>query len=324
MKRLFILGLLPLLLFSCQTEEQPEKIKFPQGKVKYKTLGVSSKIAGRLAKIYVKEGQLVQKGDTLARLDIPEIAAKMAQAEGAILAASGQLEMAKNGATSEQRAQLEQKIEAAKAQLAFAEASEKRLAALHADSLLSTQSYEEVAMKVELAQAQLAALKEKRKEVEKGSRSELVQQAQGQLARAQAAKQELEVAQEEIYIISPANFRIETISLEEGELLGPGYSLFYGYKTESMYFRFSIAESEIYNFEEGQKINVQNPYTKEEIPCELRRIKQLARYASQSSAAPNYELAENLYELQLWPIQKTKSPQYVNATVLLLAEATKK
>ena len=44
------------------------------------------------------------------------------------------------------------------------------------------------------------------------------------------AKQEVLTAANEKLIIAPADMSIETISLQEGELLTPGYVLFNGYK----------------------------------------------------------------------------------------------
>ena len=86
-----ILGCLALLaLSSCQKEQ----ITPNRGKVKFETISVSSKLAGRIEKIFVSEGQTVKKGDTLAILNIPEVHAKMMQADGAITAAKGQLNRA--------------------------------------------------------------------------------------------------------------------------------------------------------------------------------------------------------------------------------------
>ena len=59
-----------LVLASCSNEQE---ITPYRGKVKYETISVSSKLAGRINKLYVTEGDEVQKGDTLAFLDIPEI-----------------------------------------------------------------------------------------------------------------------------------------------------------------------------------------------------------------------------------------------------------
>lgn len=62
-----------LALSSCGDD----KITTERGKVKFETISLSSKLGGRISKIYVSEGQEVKKGDTLAFIDIPEVGAKM-------------------------------------------------------------------------------------------------------------------------------------------------------------------------------------------------------------------------------------------------------
>ena len=108
-----------LTLNSCQND----KITPNRGKVKFETISVSSNIAGRIEKIYVQEGQQVKKGDTLALVNIPEVNAKLMQAEGAITAAQGQLNLAFNGATTHQLNQIEGQLISGQAQMEFAQES---------------------------------------------------------------------------------------------------------------------------------------------------------------------------------------------------------
>ncbi|ALJ06305.1 biotin attachment protein [Pseudalgibacter alginicilyticus] len=313
-KTLF-LSLFTLLLFqSCNHE----KITPNRGKVKFETISVSSKIAGRIHTIYVEEGQTVKKGDTLAWVNIPEVNAKMLQAQGAITAAQGQLNMAYNGATSEQLSQIEGQLEAGKAQLEFAQESFLRLQNMYKDSLVSQQQFDEVKMKLNMAKAQVVSLEAKRNEVKKGTRFEQIEQAKGQLERALGAKEEVLSASAEQYVIAPASMTIETISLEEGELLTPGFALFNGYKTDSVYFRFTIPESKIYDFEVGKELILINPYTQAETEAKIIAIKQLAQYADITSTAPLYQLSESIYELKVVPILDVSDQKFfINATILI-------
>ena len=318
MKSIKLLIMSSIVLFSISSCTENEKTTLNRGKVKFETVSISSKLGGRVAKIYVEEGQQIQKGDTLAFIDIPEVVAKMMQAEGAIMSAQGQLEMAFNGATNEQLIQIDQKLNSAIAQLNFAQESFNRLEGMYQDSLVSQQQFDEVKMKLVMAQAQVDAIKAKKQEVTKGTRSEQINQAKGQLDRALGAKEEVFVASNEKYLIAPANMSIETISLEEGELLSPGYSLFNGYKMNSVFFRFTIPESKVYDFKVNQELTVMNPYTKEEYSAKITAIKQLAHYADITSTSPLYELDEAIYELKVIPIDEQSGRSfYLNSTVLI-------
>ena len=303
-----------LALNACKNDQ----ITTNRGKVKFETISVSSKIGGRVEKIYVKEGQTVKKGDTLALMNVPEVRAKLMQAEGAITAAKGQLNMAFNGATVEQLNQIEGQLNSGKAQLDFAQESYKRLQNMYQDSLVSQQQFDEVKMKLNMAVAKVNALEAKRDEIKKGARVEQIAQAQGQLDRAVGAKEEVMSASDEQYLIAPADMSVETISLEEGELLTPGFTMFNGYKTNSLYFRFTIPESKIYDFEVGQDLTLVNPYTKAETTAKIVAIKQLAQYADITSTAPLYKLSESIYELKVVPTSDVSDQIfYINATILI-------
>jgi len=314
-RNLFIISLTVLTISACGNDE---KISYNRGKVKFETISISGKLAGRVSKIYIKEGESVKKGDTLALLDIPEINAKMMQAEGAVTAATGLLNMASNGATLEQMDQINGKIDASKAQLKFAQKSYNRLQKMYADSLISLQQFDEVKMKRDMVKAQVSALEAKRNEVHKSARTEQLDQAKGQLKRAMGAKQEVLTAANEKLIIAPADMSIETISLQEGELLTPGYVLFNGYKKNSVFFRFTVPESKVYDFEVGKSLILTNPFTKEEVTTKIASIKQLAQYANITSTAPLYELSESIYELKVVPTSDISEQKfYLNATILI-------
>jgi HlyD family secretion protein len=314
-RNIFIVGVAIITLNSCRNDDS---ITSYRGKVKFETISISSKLAGRINKIYVKEGQEVKKGDTLAFIDIPEVNAKMTQANGAIRSAKGQLDMALNGATKEQLNQIDGQLNSGSAQLEFAKQSFNRMQAMYQDSLITQQQFDEVKMKLDMAKAQVDALVAKRSEATNGARIEQINQAKGQLDRAIGAKEEVISASNEKYVIAPANMSVETISLKEGELLTPGFTLFNGYETNLVYFRFTVPESKVYNFEVGKPLTLINPYTKAEIEAKIVAIKQLANYADITSTSPLYELSESVYELKVVPVSGMKEQTfYANATILI-------
>lgn len=313
-KKICVCGVAILALNSCSDEP----ITSYRGKVKFETISITSKLPGRISKINIEEGQEVQKGDTLAVIDIPEVNAKMMQVDGAIKAAQGQLEMAYNGATTDQLHQIDGQFNAANAQLQFAKESFNRMQAMYRDSLMTQQQFDEVKMKLDMAQAQVDAINAKRTEATRGARAEQISQAKGQLDGAMGAKEEVISAANEKYVIAPTDMSVETISLKVGELLSPGFTLFNGYEKGSVYFRFTIPESKIYEFEVGKQLRLINPYTKKELDAKILAIKQLARYADITSTAPLYKLDESIYELKVVPTSSTSDQLfYANATILI-------
>lgn len=305
-----------VLLGSCT--QKKENLNDSEGKTKKDVVSFAPKVTGRILKIYVTEGQTVKKGDTLALLDVPEVSAKIAQAQGAVSAATAQEQMAKNGATADQLRQLQAKYKGLKEQYDFAQKSFKRASNMYRDSLMSPQAYDEVYAKVQGAKAQYDAVVAELDDVKRGTRFEKVEMAAGQASQAKGALQEANVAYSERYIIATNDMEIETISLNAGELATAGFALFNGYIPESTYFRFTVPESEISKYKKGQTVGMQVVYNKENLEGTILYIKQLTRYADITTAYPDYQLQDAIYEIKVKPKDMTKAKNIlVNANVIL-------
>ncbi len=286
---------------SCSNKS--EVAKSIQGKIERDEIAVVGKLAGRIDKILVNEGDFVKKGDTLAILDIPEVAAKKAQAQGAVKSAEAQYEMSVHGATSNQLKQLNAKKAALTEQYQFAKKSLSRLEAMVKDSLVPQQQYDEVFAKYQGAQAQLIAVDAEIADVKNGVRLEQQTMALGQQDRALGALQEVAVAEKERYIIAPQDMKIDAVTLKLGELALPGYTLFKGSLPETTYFRFTVPESSISAYEKGKAVSVHVPYKKVDIAGTVQNVKQIGAYANIATAYPDYDIQDPLYEVTVRPTQ---------------------
>ncbi|RMZ60223.1 biotin/lipoyl-binding protein [Chryseobacterium nematophagum] len=315
-KNIFLLFVVLYVFTAC--EKKKERLNDSEGKAKKEVISFAPKVTGRILKIYVSEGQFIKKGDTLALLDVPEVSAKIAQAQGAVSAATAQEQMAKNGATTDQLKQLQAKYKGLREQYEFAQKSFKRASNMYRDSLMSPQAYDEVYAKLQGAKAQYDAVIAEQDDVKRGTRFEKVEMATGQASQAKGALQEANVAYSERYIIATNDMEVETISLNVGELATAGYALFNGYIPESTYFRFTIPESEILKYKKGQTVTIQVVYNKENIQGVISYIKQLTRYADITTAYPDYQLQDAIYEIKVKPNDIHKSKDIlVNANVIL-------
>lgn len=300
MKNTLILFLTLLLSSSCNQSKDKELL---QGKVENEQIAIVSKVPGKIIRLLVKEGDFVQKGDTLAILDIPEVDAKKSQAEGAVFSAKAQYNMAVKGATDNQIKQLEAKLMALKEQYQFAQKSIRRLNNMLKDSLIPQQTYDETFAKYQGALAQYNAVQAELADAQKGARKEQQEMALGQQERAYGALQEVETANKERFVIAPQDMTIETITLNLGELALPGYTLFNGSLKNSTYFRFTIAESKLSQIKKGQEVEINIPYNKQSIKGKVTTIKQLSAYGNIATAYPDYEMQESLFEIKITPIE---------------------
>jgi len=318
MKRSYIslIILSGISLAACNNRQQTPAE--PEGKVKLETISMTSKIAGRIEKIFVQEGQPVHKGDTLAIIHVPELEARLEQADGAITSAEGQLRLARNGATTDQLQQIQSQLDAATAQLEFAQQSYARMENMFKDSLIPAQKFDEVKSKYLAAQAQVNAIKAKQKEVTGGTRPETISSARGQVERALGARKEVLQAVSETIIIAPADMLVESVTLKEGELATPGYPIVSGYQQGNSYFRFTIGEKAINAYPLGKEVTITVPGTDKNMAAKISMVKQLPRYADNTSTAPNRQIGEAFYELKVIPLQSSDADGlYNNSTVFL-------
>ena len=304
-----------LSLVACKNDN-PDQLT--EGKTKKEIVSFAPKVTGRILKIYVEEGQTVKAGDTLAMLDVPEVSAKIAQAKGATAAATAQAQMAKNGATADQLRQLKAKQKGLAEQFEFAQKSYKRASNMFKDSLMSPQSYDEIFAKYQGAKAQLDAVNAELHDVEIGTRIEKIEMALGQEDQARGVLQEANVAYSERYIIATNDMEIETISLNVGELATAGYALFNGYIPNTTYFRFTIPESKISKYNKGMTVNMKSTYGNQEFSGKVVSIKQLTRYADITTAFPDYQPEDAVYEIKVIPTDRAKVNNIlVNSSVTL-------
>lgn len=312
-KSLFLVTLLSLGACKNETPQQ-----LTEGKTKKEIVSFAPKVTGRILKIYVEEGQTVKAGDTLAMLDVPEVSAKIAQAKGATAAATAQAQMAKNGATADQLRQLRAKQKGLAEQYQYAQKSFRRAQNMYKDSLLSPQNYDEAFAKLQAAKAQYEAANAELRDVEIGTRLEKIEMAIGQENQARGVLQEANVAYSERYIIATNDMEIETISLNVGELATAGYALFNGYIPNSTYFRFTIPESKISKYQKGMTVNMKSTYGNQEFSGKIVSIKQLTKYADITTAFPDYQPEDAVYEIKVIPTDRAKvNNLLVNSSVTL-------
>lgn len=311
-----ILSLITLFtLINCNQQPTDRAI---EGKTRKELVTFSPKVTGRILEIYVEEGQTVKAGDTLAKLDVPEVSAKIAQAKGATSAAKAQAQMARNGATADQMRQLQAKQKGLQEQFQYAQKAYNRARNMYRDSLLSPQNYDEAFAKFQGAKAQLDAANAELHDVQTGTRFEKIEMAEGQANQAMGALQEANVAYSERYIIATNDMEIETISLNKGELATAGFALFSGYIPDTVYFRFTVPESKISHYQKGGNVKMLVNYNKKEISGRIVSIKQLAKYADITTAFPDYNPEDAVYEIKVIPEHRNQLGNLlVNSNVIL-------
>lgn len=185
------------------------------------TTMVIPKVAGRIEQIYVKENQVVEKGDILFRLDdeVPRLRAE--QAKAAWEAARAQYEKAKRGARQEELENNRALIDQAGKDLEAAEKNLERSRKLYEAGTLPKADYEAAENAYRSAETRLENAKRSLRLMEEGAGKEELRMAE---ANAEAARKQYELALLELdysSITAPVTGRAAKIMAEEGNMAGP-------------------------------------------------------------------------------------------------------
>ena len=183
------------------------------GTIEGTTIGVGSRVGGRISEISVKEGDNVAEGQVLVKLECGEQEAALAaaqaklaqatatsdrlqngarpeeldQAKAAADAAEAQYQMAVNGARTEDVKAARALADAAKTQADLARTEFDRAKKLYDGHAASKQIYDQASHGLDAADSQYKAAKEKLDLLVNGTRNEQIQMAKADRDRAKAA-----------------------------------------------------------------------------------------------------------------------------------------
>ena len=230
-----------------------------QGEAEASEYRVSGKVPGRIEEFFVKEGQMVHKGDTIAFIDSPEVRAKLIQANAARNAAAAQSSKARNGARSEQIQGAYQLWQQAIVQEDVMRKSLDRVQRLYDQKVIAAQKYDETKAKYDAAVAQTLAAKSQYDMAVSGARAEDKAAARALVEQASGAVQEVASYLGELYLTSPADGIISATYPKVGELVGQGSPVASVTDLNDVWFTFNVREDYLHGMKQGDKVTVAIP-----------------------------------------------------------------
>ena len=230
-----------------------------QGEVEASEYRVSGMVPGRVEEIYVREGQKVSRGDTLAFINSPQVKAKLAQARAARSAAQAQSNKASNGARKEQITGAYELWQQALVQEDVMRKSFERVKNLYEQKVIAAQKYDETKARYDAAVAQTKAAKSQYDMAVNGAREEDKQAAKALVAQADGAIQEVNSYLDELYLVSPADGVISSIYPKAGELVGTGSPIMTVTDLADLWFTFNIREDYLHGMSVGDELTLSVP-----------------------------------------------------------------
>ncbi|MCP4694959.1 MAG: efflux RND transporter periplasmic adaptor subunit [Desulfobacterales bacterium] len=200
---LVVLLVFPLFLFSaCGKKEEPPakevvrpvkmltvaagqgslKRSFPGNVEASRKVDLAFKVSGPLIELPVKEGQEVQKGDLIARIDPRDFETELQKINSAIGEARARLKAMRAGARPEDVKVLEAEVKAAKARALNAEKQYKRYKDLFVRKQVSKADFDRYKSERDVAAAQLNTARQNLDTGKKGARKEDIEAMKSNIA----------------------------------------------------------------------------------------------------------------------------------------------
>lgn len=226
------------------------------GTIEATEVEVSSKLPGRLAQLLVEEGDQVQAGQVIARLETSEVEAEVAQAQAALARAEAQLKELIAGSRLQEIEEARANLQQAEDNLKLARDDWSRFDSLFKEGAISAQERDRAKNSVEIAQSQLKAAQERYALVRIGPRPETIEAARHERDRAKAALGMAQVRLRDSTILAPLAGIVLTKRAEQGEVVNPGFPIVILIDADDLWLRVYIPESEIGLVSIGQAATV--------------------------------------------------------------------
>jgi HlyD family secretion protein len=276
--------------------EDPHRV-YLSGTIEVTQVDLAFKIPGRLLARIVDEGDRVEAGQIIARLDDVDQKLLVARAEAQAASAKAFLTRLESGSRAEEvaqaRAQLQQALAAAQAtesRLKLAQDDVERSRDLRAQEVISQQKFDELRTVYE------TALNSRREAVARGQsakanldlvlagpRKEEIEQARAQLA---AAEQALALARQQLadtVLKSPADGVVLSKAAEPGAYLNPGAPVVTVGQIDKVWLRGYINETDLGRIRLNQPARVTtDTYPEKEYPGKVSFISDQAEFTPKS------------------------------------------
>lgn len=297
-----------------------QKDNIIQGEAEITEVRISSKIPGRIAKFFVKEGDFVNKGDTLAILSAPDIDAKLVQADAAEQSAIAQNRKAIKGARSEEKQGAYETWQKAKAGLGIAEKSYRRIQNLFDKGVVTAQQRDEAEANYQSSIATERAAKSQYDMALNGSEIEDKDAASAMVIRAKGAVAEAASYVAESYLISPIDGQISERFPNEWELVGTGAPIFNIMDFSDKWGTFNIREDRLAGFKMNDEIDVFVPAIDQYVKMKIYYRKDLGTYAAWKATKTTGQYDRKTFEVRAHFLDKDKTVDVIPGMSLIIKE----
>lgn len=226
------------------------------GNVDIREANLGFRVAGRLASVLKQEGDAIQAGETVARLDQEPFQHEAAEAQARVAAAQAQLKRLQAGPRVEEIAQARAVVNEREVSLANSKGIFERQAELLKNRTISEQERDDAEARYREAEARLNSAREQLKFLEAGYRVEDIAAAKAELERAEAASKSAALRLADTELKAPEAGIVLTRAQEPGAILPVGTTVLTLSLREPVWVRAYVEETHMGQVKPGMRVEV--------------------------------------------------------------------
>ncbi len=277
-----------------------------QGMGEATEIRISGKLPGRVAELYVEEGDEVKAGDTLVHIHSSLVEARLAQAE-----AMEDVSMATNrkvdaGTRKQIVASAKDLMDQASAAVGIAKKTYDRMEALFAKGVISEQKRDEAKAAYEAAKSGESAARSQYELALAGPQSEDKAAAEAMVKVSQGSVSEVGALLEDQYLTAPADGVITVVYPNVSELVATGAPIMNLRKADD-HAVFNVRETLLKDIKEGSKIRVKIPALDKEETMTVYYIRDLGTYANWQATKSTGDYDARTFQIKARPDKKIEN-----------------
>lgn len=245
-----------LCLFVLGACGKPKLSPTGSGTLEGEVVRVPARIASTVKDIRVGEGQVVEAGEVLARLDDEMLRISLRQAEAGVALAENRLRLLLKGAREEDIRQMESTVVKAEENLKSARDDHERMQTLFRSGSVTQKQKEDAELRYKIAEAEYTSAVEGLKKIKNWARPEEVEAARIQLDQAKANRDQVLKQLEYVEVKAPRRGTILMQGVYQGEYVAPGSTLFTLADLDTLYLTIYVPATLLGSIQLEQKAEV--------------------------------------------------------------------
>ena len=280
--------------------------EYIEGEAEVDEYRVSSKVPGRIRKIYVHEGDWVKTGDTLVTLSAPDIMAKYTQVEAIQSAAEALNEKSHRPARVEVLQSAYEMWQKALAGQEIARKTYERVNHLYEEGVMTAQKRDEALAEFQAMEATEKAARWQYEMARQGAQVEDKEITAAQVKEAQGGVEEVISYVEETVLTAPIDGQVSDIYPLPDELVGSGAPIMSLALMDKLWVSFNVREDYLKDFPVGKIFRAYSPALDAKITLRVVRLKDRGTYAAWKATKVTGEYDLKTFEVKAIPTRTVK------------------